>query len=190
MLADHPFEFRRRPEVFAEADEGPADEEAPLSKLLESPQQQCASPTVSTAVSSALTTKDWTRALELAIQEGWRNENKLTNLLFFARHPELKERRLHPATSKQDQELSKEWAQILNHEVWPVIVTSTANAALAVSGGDVTERPHANSGAKMGTSSNDASDGRQKRLASILACWRRTCSRRPEPGGTISRSRR
>lgn len=74
------------------------------------------SSTPSQAIVDALSKKDWELALKLAIQEGWRNENQLVNLLFFARHPELPKEKLDPNNPKFKQ-LSAEWTEILNKEV-------------------------------------------------------------------------
>jgi hypothetical protein len=134
-----PFRIADEVEEIAETAEDYADEEAPLSEPLESPHEQYdVSPTVSKRITAALSRKDWARALDLAIQEGWRDENQLTNLLFFERHPELGGRKLDPAKNKEDRKLSLEWRRILNREVWPAIVRSAANSALATSGKDVT----------------------------------------------------
>jgi hypothetical protein len=104
-----PFRTPEEAEDFEETTEDYADEETSLAELRQSPQKEYdVSPTVSWSISDALSRKDWARALELAIREGWRDENKLTNLLFFERHPELGGRQLDPAKTKEDQKLSQE----------------------------------------------------------------------------------
>jgi len=90
------------------------------------------------AITDALRNKDWKLALKLAIQEGWRDENQLTNLLFFARHPELMQGKLDSKDPKYKQ-LSREWAEIRNKEVWEAIQASAANPDLAVSGKEVAD---------------------------------------------------
>ena len=89
-------------------------------------------------VAAALGKQDWSLALRLAIQAGCRDENELTNLIFFARHPELPKEPL-----KQDDpsfgRLSAEWMKILNKEVWKAIEVSAENTDLVVSGEEVTD---------------------------------------------------
>jgi hypothetical protein len=82
---------------------------------------------------------DWPLALKLAIRAGWRDENELTNLIFFARHPELSpENQLDPKDPKFTQ-LSGEWTKILNEEVWKAIQVSAENTDLVVSGEEVAD---------------------------------------------------
>ena len=87
---------------------------------------------------SALGKRDWSLALSLAIRAGWRDENELTNLIFFARHPELP-----PEPLKQGDPnftpLSAEWMRVLDKDVWKAIETSAENTDLVVSGKEVTE---------------------------------------------------
>ena len=71
-------------------------------------------------ISAALDGRDWPLALKLAIQAGWRDQNKLTDLIFFARHPELPPKKLDPKGPKFRQ-LSGEWSRILDQEVKPAI---------------------------------------------------------------------
>jgi hypothetical protein len=92
----------------------------------------------SPAITDALSKKDWTLALKLAIQEGWRDENDLTNLIFFARHLELPKEKLDPKDPKYKQ-LSDEWAKIQNIEVWKAIQVFAKNSDLVVSGKEVTD---------------------------------------------------
>jgi hypothetical protein len=89
-------------------------------------------------VADALGKKDWPLALKLAIQAGWRDENELTNLVFFARHPELPIETLDPKGPKFKQ-LSAEWAKILNEVVWKAIQVSAENTDLVVSGKEVAD---------------------------------------------------
>jgi len=93
-------------------------------------------------VAAALGKRDWPLALSLAIQAGWRDENDLTNLIFFARHPELPTEPL-----KRDNpdfgRLSAEWVKILNEEVWKAIEVSAENTDLVVSGKEVTDHHRA-----------------------------------------------
>jgi phosphatidylserine/phosphatidylglycerophosphate/cardiolipin synthase-like enzyme/V8-like Glu-specific endopeptidase len=114
-------------------------EESESQVLDEQPLEERFDPTaVPKDVANALGKQDWVLALKLAIQEGWRNENDLTNLVFFARHPELPKEPL-----KRDdpnfKQLSAEWAKILDKEVWKAIETSSENADLVVSGKEVTD---------------------------------------------------
>ena len=74
-------------------------------------------------VADALGKKDWPLALKLAIQAGWRDENELTNLIFFARHPELPPGELNPKDPKFKQ-LKNERTKIRNSEVWKAIQVS------------------------------------------------------------------
>lgn len=92
------------------------------------------------AISDAVESKDWRRVLELAIQVGWHDQNQLTNLLFFGRHPELDRRRLDPAKNPQDRQLAAEWHRILVTETRPVIERVAEDRALEVPGRLVAER--------------------------------------------------
>ena len=69
---------------------------------------------------------------------GWRDENDLTNLIFFARHPELPTVPLKPA-DPNFKRLSAEWTKILDKEVWKAIKVSAENTDLVVSGEEVTD---------------------------------------------------
>jgi hypothetical protein len=89
-------------------------------------------------VVDALGKQDWPLALKLAIEAGWRDENELTNLIFFARHPELPKETLEPENPKFKQ-LSAEWTKILNEQVWKTIEASSENTDLVVSGKEVTD---------------------------------------------------
>jgi Putative peptidoglycan binding domain len=99
-------------------------------------------------ISDAIDHKDWPRVLELAMQVGWHDENRLTNLLFYNRHPELDRRPLKPQASKQDQGLAWEWNQILIKEVRPAIERAAEDRDLAVTGRFVAERDPQLSGEK------------------------------------------
>ena len=95
-------------------------------------------PAFSPVIADALKNKNWVLALELAIKEGWRNKNDLTNLLFFSRHPELPKVSLdqkHPSYKL----LSEEWSNIFRKEVWKAIQISAGRADLAVSGEEAAE---------------------------------------------------
>jgi V8-like Glu-specific endopeptidase len=89
-------------------------------------------------VATALGKQDWPSALSLAIRARCRDENELTNMLFFARHPELPTGPL-----KRDDpnfgRLSAEWMKILDQEVWKAIEVSAENTDLVVSGEEVTD---------------------------------------------------
>jgi V8-like Glu-specific endopeptidase len=105
-------------------------------------------PPMTQAISDAVDQKDWPRVLELAMQVGWHDENQLTNLLFFSRHPELDRRKLDPKKNKQDQKLADEWNQILVKEVRPAIERAAEDSTLEVSGRLVAERDPELSGEK------------------------------------------
>jgi V8-like Glu-specific endopeptidase len=108
-------------EVEAAEPEGPAEEES------EDP------PDLPAAVAAALDARDWPLALRVAIRDGFRDHNNLTNRLFFARHPELPAGRLDPAYPRF-KALSLEWQKIRDKEVWPAIVAAAENIDLAVPG--------------------------------------------------------
>ena len=91
-------------------------------------------------ISDAIEQKNWPRVLEQAMEVGWHDENRLTNLLFFSRHPELDRRTLKPQASKRDQNLALEWSQILSKEVRPAIEAAAEDPNLAVRGRFVAER--------------------------------------------------
>ena len=107
-------------------------------------------PPLTQAISDAIDQKNWPRVVELAMQVGWYDQNRLTNLLFFSRHPELDRRSLKPQASKQDEILAREWNQILVKEVRPAIERAAEDRALEVSGGCVAERDPQLSGEKGG----------------------------------------
>jgi len=114
-------------------------EEDELELLREQPVEERFDPSaVPKYVADALVKKDWPLALELAIQAGWRDENELTNLVFFARHQELPPEALDPKGPKFKQ-LSGEWTTILNEEVWKAIQVSAENTDLIVSGEEVAD---------------------------------------------------
>ena len=114
-------------------------EEDELEPLDEQPLEELFNPAaVPKDVADALAKPDWPLALKLAIQAGWRDENNLTNLIFFARHRELPVERLDPKDPRYKQ-LSAEWTKILNEEVWQAIQESAENIDLVVSGKEVTD---------------------------------------------------
>jgi subtilisin family serine protease len=89
-------------------------------------------------IAEALAAKNWALALSLAIKAGVRDENKLTNFIFFAKHQELPHERLDTKDPKYKQ-LSTEWGNILNHEIWKAIQAASKNTALVVSGAEVAD---------------------------------------------------
>jgi outer membrane protein OmpA-like peptidoglycan-associated protein len=128
------------PESFGEEDFTGTDYEADELELLhEQPLEERFDPSaIPKDVADALGKKDWPLALKLAIQAGWRDENDLTNLIFFARHPELPLEKLDPKGPKFKQ-LSREWSRILDSEVWKAIEAAAENTDLVVSGKEVTD---------------------------------------------------
>jgi subtilisin family serine protease len=111
----------------------------PESIELESSEQASGPPSIPDNVVEALGRKDWSRALALAIQAGRHDENDLTNIVFFARHPELQIGPLDPTNPKLKQ-LTAEWTAILTGEVRPAIEKASKDASLRVSGNYVAER--------------------------------------------------
>jgi subtilisin family serine protease len=112
----------------------------PSSSIEPEPSEQAfGPPSIPDNVAEALGRKDWPRALALAIQAGRHDENDLTNVVFFARHPELQLGPLDPTNPKFTQ-LAAEWTAILKGEVRPAIEKASANADLKVSGDFVAER--------------------------------------------------
>ena len=105
-------------------------------------------PPMTGAISDAVEQKDWPRVLELAMQAGWHDERRLTDLLFFSRQPELDRRKLDPKKNKQDRKLADEWNQILVKEVRPAIQKAAEDSTLEVSGDCVAERDPEFSGEK------------------------------------------
>jgi hypothetical protein len=90
-------------------------------------------------VSAALSAKNWSSALSLAIQHGSRDVNELTDLIFFAQHPELPQARLDPKKPNY-RKLAAEWSALLNGAVWTAIQQASANDAFAVSGAEVADK--------------------------------------------------
>ncbi len=65
----------------------------------------------------AMSAGRWDAALEIAIGKGERDENKLTNMVFFARHPELGGRPIQPG----ERALVAEWLQLRDTLVRPAL---------------------------------------------------------------------
>jgi hypothetical protein len=121
-----------------EADEAAGEDDEP-TRFHELPFEERFDPaTVPDNVAEALDKKDFPLALRLAIEAGWRDENELTNLIFFARHPELPKERLDPS-HPQYRQLSSEWSKLLTDPVWKAIQASAKNTDLVVSGEEVTD---------------------------------------------------
>jgi N-acetylmuramoyl-L-alanine amidase len=59
-----------------------------------------------------------TSAVELALDRGVRSADDLTNLVFFARHPEMDGRRIRP----DEKHLAREWLEIRRNIVEPVLM--------------------------------------------------------------------
>jgi hypothetical protein len=70
--------------------------------------------------SSTSRTKNETAVVEKLIKAGNKDENDLTNQIFFQRHPELGGRKLQPSQPKFE-ELSKEWLNIRDTLVRPTM---------------------------------------------------------------------
>jgi hypothetical protein len=77
-------------------------------------------------IQHALASGQWYMALGLAALSGNRDVNNLTNMIFFARRPELKGRKLTPADPNFKQ-LSREWLDIRDRIVRPYM-TKTRQA--------------------------------------------------------------
>jgi len=112
------------------------------------PELEHDTPQLPQAISDAVERKDWPRVLELALQVGWHDENQLTNLLFFGRHPELDRRPLDPKHSAKDRTLAAEWTRVLRAEVRPVLWRESEDQALEVIGQLVAERDPELAGAR------------------------------------------
>ena len=82
-------------------------------------------------IQNALASGQWSLALSLTLLSGNRDVNKLTNMIFFARHPELKGRKLVP-TEPGFKELSREWVNIRDTIVRPSLAKSAAAKPPAV----------------------------------------------------------
>lgn len=75
------------------------------------------------------------KRLLAAIAAGEHDPAKLTNLLFFARHPDLDPTRpLQPKASKQDAALASEWSRVQAREVWPALAAAAEDTTLGVHG--------------------------------------------------------
>jgi hypothetical protein len=75
-------------------------------------------------IQNALASGQWYLALGLAVMSGNRDANTLTNLIFFARRPELKGRKLLP-TEPNFKQLSREWLDIRDRIVRPFLEKRT-----------------------------------------------------------------
>lgn len=73
--------------------------------------------------------------LARALAGGERDESRLANLVFFARHPELDPARpLDPQARPADAALAREWVRIRDREVWAAIQAAARDPVLKVSG--------------------------------------------------------
>jgi len=104
-----------------------------------SPQESFDPSTIPPEVADALGKKDWPKALELALKAGWHDENDLTDLIFFNRHPDLPIAPLDPGLPKI-RRLQNEWRSIRDSEIRPAIEKASADSSLQVSGNYVAER--------------------------------------------------
>lgn len=68
-----------------------------------------------------LATKRERDAVDLVYRQGITDENKLTNFVFFARHPELRGRRIR----KDERDLAQKWLRIRNDLVRPMLAKAT-----------------------------------------------------------------
>jgi monoamine oxidase len=139
-------EATEAPAEEAEDFTGASDGENELELRYEQPLEERFDPSaIPKDVADALGKKAWPLALELAIQAGWHDESELTNLIFFARHPELPTEKLDTKLPNFKQ-LSREWSKILNVEVRPAIEKASEDTTLKVSGHYVAERDRIFSG--------------------------------------------
>ena len=129
------------------------EDESPLTsagtvETVEDTRLEYDTPPMTQAISDAVDQKDWPRVLNLAMQVGWHDENRLTNLLFYSRHPELDRRKLDPKKNKDDRQLADEWNRILINEIRPAIHRAAEDSTLEVRGNLVAERDPQLSGEK------------------------------------------
>ncbi len=76
-------------------------------------------------VANALRRGLWAVAIGMAIQRGVRDENRLTDMVFTARHPDRRGQRLQPG----EQQLRREWLDIRDRLVRPALrASSSVNA--------------------------------------------------------------
>ena len=71
-------------------------------------------------IQSALASGQWYVGLGLALSAGVRDENKLTSMIFFARHPERRGRKIEK-TEPDFERLSQEWRDIRDRLVRPFL---------------------------------------------------------------------
>jgi len=93
----------------------------------------------SAEVEQALKAKHWARALDVAIEAGQRDENALTNLVFFAQNPGLPRGPLDPK-AKDFAKQRDQWNLILKEEVRPARQRASTDYELEVQGSLVAER--------------------------------------------------
>jgi hypothetical protein len=89
-----------------------ADAEAETTTMPSPP-----SPSASADLSDALATGFWRAAIEIAAAGGIRDVNQLTNLVFYARHPEMLGRKI----AVEERALAKEWIAIRDEIVLPAL---------------------------------------------------------------------
>jgi V8-like Glu-specific endopeptidase len=113
---------------------------ASAKEVFEQPSEERFDPTaVPQDVAEARDRKDWPLTMKRAIDAAIRDENDLTNLIFFAKHPELPTGPLDPKHPKF-KPLSDEWTRIRNADVRPAIYKASEDTSLKVSGSYVAER--------------------------------------------------
>jgi hypothetical protein len=143
-------------------------------------------------IQEALASGQWYLALTLAVLSGVRDENKLTNMIFFARHPERGGRKLEQSDPDFKQ-LSQEWLDIRNRLIRPFLnkttpaTPSTANPTKPMAGGK--PYPEVNTplpGSGPGFLRRDKTAGRSyglpemiQALTEIAAAWHAADPTRP-----------
>jgi hypothetical protein len=81
------------------------------------PDAEAHQPTLADPVRDALLAGDWVLATELAMRLGNRDENSLSNMIFFAKHPEHPRRKIR----RGETEAARKWIAVRNTIVRPVL---------------------------------------------------------------------
>ena len=117
----------RMPDLLAAAGNYPARSKGPSAP---SPTPRPSNASLLQRIHNALASGQWSLALNLAVLSGDRDANRLTNMIFFARHPTLQGRKL-VATDPAFKQRSQEWSDIRDRIVRPFLAKTVRAKPLA-----------------------------------------------------------
>ncbi|MGH9754283.1 MAG: extensin family protein [Blastocatellia bacterium] len=112
----------------------------PAPSIAPAPATQPSNGSLFQRIQNALASGQWYVALGLASLSGDRDVNRLTNMIFFARRPELKGRKLAP-TEPNFKQLSREWIEIRDTIIRPFLAKTAPAKPPASSGSEAKPSP-------------------------------------------------